>query len=201
MTTDSPKITPANTALMLMDFQPFILNSIGDTEELLSRAHAALAWSRAENVRVVYVRVAFTAEDYTTIPAHNKTFTAVAEHRILADGTPETAIDPSFEIRDEDILVRKTRFGAFSTTDLYTQLHAQGVDTLVLSGISTGGVVLSTLRDAADADFRLYVLADATADPDPEVHRVLIEKVFPRQADIIRTEDLAALSSPEAVAG
>src|ERR1700734_4262315 len=127
MTTDAPKITPATTALMLMDFQPFVLNSIGDTEDLLSRAHTALAWARSENVRVVYVRVAFTEEDYTTIPTRNKTFTAVAEHRILADGTPESAIDPSFEIRDEDILVRKTRFGAFSTTDLYTHLHAEGV--------------------------------------------------------------------------
>jgi nicotinamidase-related amidase len=199
MNTDAPKITPANTALLLMDFQPLVLKSIGQTDELLSRAHAALAWARAHDVRVVYVRVAFTPEDYTTIPTHNKAFAAVAEHRILADGTPESAIDPSFEIRDSDILVRKTRFGAFSTTDLYTRLRAEGIDTLVVSGISTGGVVLSTLRDAADADYRLYVLADATADPDPEVHRVLIEKVFPHQAHIIETEDLPELSEPEAV--
>jgi hypothetical protein len=89
---------------------------------------------------------------------------------------------------------RKTRFGAFSTTDLYATLHGQGIDTLVVAGLSTSGVVLSTLRDAADEDYRLFVLADATADPDPEVHRVLVEKVFPHQADVIETEELAALS-------
>ena len=55
--------------------------------------------------------------------------------------------------------------------------------------------MLSTLRHAADEDYRVYVLADATADPDPEVHQVLTEKVFPRQADVIPTADLPALAS------
>ncbi len=192
MTTDAPSIVPAKTALMLMDFQPMILASIGESEELLARAHAALDWARSANVRVVYVRVAFTPEDYATIPTHNGTFAMAAANKILADGTPESAIDESFEVRDGDIVVRKTRFGAFSTTDLHSRLHAEGIDTLIIAGISTGGVVLSTLRDAADADYRLYVLADATADPDPEVQRVLIEKVFPHQAEVIRTDDLPA---------
>lgn len=193
MTTNTSPITPATTALMLMDFQPMILGSINDTDALLERAHAALTWARSENVRVVFVRVAFTPEDYATIPTHNKAFAAVAANKILAEGSPGSEIDPSFEIRDGDMLVRKTRFGAFSTTDLYTNLHGDGIDTLVVSGISTSGVVLSSLRDAADADYRLYVLSDATGDPDPEVHRVLTEKVFPHQADVIQTDDLSAL--------
>jgi nicotinamidase-related amidase len=67
------------------------------------------------------------------------------------------------------------------------------VDTLVLAGISTSGVVLSTTRDAADRDFRLLVLADCCADPDPDVHRVLIEKVLPRQAEVIDLETFAGL--------
>ncbi len=71
MTTNAAQIVPAKTALMLMDFQPAILASLGDAEELLAHAHAALEWARSENVRVVYVRVAFTAEDYTMIPTHN----------------------------------------------------------------------------------------------------------------------------------
>lgn len=92
--------------------------------------------------------------------------------------------------------MRKVRFGAFaSDTDLRAELRVRGVDTLVLAGLSTGGVVLTTLRQAADEDYRLFVLADATADPDPEVHRVLIEKVFPHQADIVTTAELTALSA------
>lgn len=61
-------------------------------------------------------------------------------------------------------------------------LRAARADSLVLAGISTSGVVLSTLRQAADLDYRLTVLADACADADPEVHRVLTAKVFPKQA-------------------
>jgi nicotinamidase-related amidase len=53
--------------------------------------------------------------------------------------------------------------------------------------------VLSTVRDAADDDYRIYVLADATADPDPDVHRTLIEKVFPHQADVITSADLSTI--------
>src|SRR5882757_5667195 len=177
-----------------MDFQPAILASIGDGETLLARAQVALSWARSERVRVVYVRVAFTPDDFAAIPTHNKTFAAVAEHKLLADGSPGSEIHDSLDVRDEDIVVRKTRFGAFSTTDLYATLHSQGIDTLVVAGISTSGVVLSTLRDAADEDYRLYVLADATADPDPEVHRVLTEKVFPHQADVINTDDLRTYS-------
>jgi len=79
--------------------------------------------------------------------------------------------------------VRKTRVGAFSTTDLDAQLRARKVTTLVLAGISTSGVVLSTVCDGADRDYRLIVLSDGCADPDEEVHCVLLTKVFARRAD------------------
>lgn len=59
--------------------------------------------------------------------------------------------------------------------------------TLALSGIATSGVVLSTLRQAADLDDELTVLRDGCADADLEVHRLLLDKVFPRQAAIIDT--------------
>jgi nicotinamidase-related amidase len=45
--------------------------------------------------------------------------------------------------------------------------------------------VLSTVRQAADLDYRITVLADGCLDADPEVHRVLTEKIFPRQADVV----------------
>jgi nicotinamidase-related amidase len=194
VTTSSSTIVPSSTALLLMDFQPAILASLGDTSMLLDRAHAALAWAREHDVLVVYVRVAFAPEDFNAVPTHNKAFATVAQNRYLLDGSPECEIHESFEVRDGDVVVRKTRFGAFSTTNLYKNLHSQGVDTLVVAGISTAGVVLSTLRDAADEDYRLFVLSDATADHDPEVHRVLTEKVFTHQADVIETSELAGLT-------
>jgi nicotinamidase-related amidase len=80
--------------------------------------------------------------------------------------------------------VTKRRVSAFTGSDLAVVLRALGAGTLVLAGIATSGVVLSTVREAADLDFRLTVLSDGCLDADPEVHRVLTEKVFPRQADV-----------------
>lgn len=68
-------------------------------------------------------------------------------------------------------------------------LRAADVHTLVLTGISTSGVVLSTVRLAADLDYHLTVLEDGCLDADPEVHRVLTEKVFPRQAQVLTVDE------------
>jgi isochorismate hydrolase len=61
---------------------------------------------------------------------------------------------------------------------------------MVIGGVTTAGVVLSTTREASDQDYRIFVLSDATADLDPKLHRVLIDEVLSRQADVITTADL-----------
>ena len=81
---------------------------------------------------------------------------------------------------------------AFTGSDLEVLLRGLGAGTLVLTGIATSGVVLSTVRQAADLDYRLVVLSDACLDAEPEVHRVLIEKVFPRQATVQTVAQWAA---------
>ncbi len=82
-------------------------------------------------------------------------------------------------------MVRKTRVGPFGTTDLDTQLRDRGLDTLLLAGISTSGVVLSAVRDGHDRDYRLIVISDLCADPEPDIHAFLVERIFPRQAEVI----------------
>jgi nicotinamidase-related amidase len=86
----------------------------------------------------------------------------------------------------------KRRVSAFTGSDLDVLLRGAGAGTLVLAGISTSGVVLSTLRQAADLDYRITVLSDACADADPEVHRVLMEKVYPKQALVTTTDEWIA---------
>ena len=73
----------------------------------------------------------------------------------------------------------KRRVSAFAGSDLDVVLRAGGIEDLVLCGIATSGVVLSTLRQAADLDYRLTVLRDACADADAEVHRVLTREGLP----------------------
>ena len=93
-------------------------------------------------------------------------------------------MDATVAPRPGDLVVTKRRVSAFTGSDLGVLLRGLGAGTLVLTGIATSGVVLSTLRQAADLDYRLIVLADACLDTDPEVHQVLTGKVFPRQAEV-----------------
>ena len=68
-------------------------------------------------------------------------------------------------------------------------LRSQSITHLVFFGIATSGIVLSTLRQASDLDFRCVVIKDCCFDGDEEVHRVLTEKVFVRQATVVSAEE------------
>ncbi|QWF81543.1 cysteine hydrolase family protein [Amycolatopsis sp. CA-230715] len=186
-------IDPARTALLAMDFQPAILGSVPGQDALLSRVATAIGTARELGVHIGHVRVAFTDDDHAAIPETNKGFAAAAAGRLLRHDAPEAAVHERLAPRPGDIEVRKTRVGAFSTTDLSRQLAERAVTTLVLAGIHTSGVVLSTVREAADLDFRLYVLSDGCADPRADVHEMLLEAVFPRQADVLSVAELPGL--------
>ena len=206
MTTSVPAaaVDPRRTALLVMDFQAGIVPMLPETEgaALVRRVADAIAMVRRAQGTVGYVRVGFTKEEIAAVPSENKAFSAIAGRAdaMAADG-PGTAIVGELAPREGDIVVRKTRVGSFSTTDLYDQLADRRITTLVLAGISTSGVVLSTVRDAADRDYRLLVLHDGCADTDPQVHDVLMQKVFPRQADILGVAELPHVLTPGPTAG
>ncbi|WP_236655646.1 cysteine hydrolase family protein [Streptacidiphilus carbonis] len=149
-----------------------------------------MAEVRAAGGTIGYVRVAFTENDWSAIPHTNKTFSGVAAAKMMHHEENATQIDSRIAPQDGDIVVRKVRFGAVSTTALHEQLRNRGIDTLILSGVSTSGGVLSTLIDTADRDYRVFVLTDAVADPNPDVHRILIDEVFPSRAHLIDTTQL-----------
>jgi nicotinamidase-related amidase len=187
------EFNPAKSALMLMDFQNAIVGMVGDgAPALLERAQKARAAAKAAGMAVMHVRVAFTDADYAAISERNKSFSALGKSRMITDGSEAATIHSALAPASDEEVFTKKRVGAFSTTNLAERLKARGIDTLFLSGIATSGVVLSTLRDAADRDYRLFVLSDVCADQDAEVHRVLTQKVFPRQADVI---DLAGFTA------
>ncbi|MEU6573633.1 isochorismatase family protein [Streptomyces sp. NPDC046805] len=121
--------------------------AVPGSEEALKRAHAALSWARSHDVQVAYVRAAFSAEDFAAVPSRNIGFAPIAANGFLADGSPEAGLHDSFEVREQDITVRKRRIRAsVSATDLRVLLRERGIHTLVLAGLSTGGVVPTSLR-------------------------------------------------------
>jgi nicotinamidase-related amidase len=192
MTDTSHTVDAQHTVLLVMDYQSAALGLIPEAEDLLSRVNDAISIVRSHGGQVGYVRVGFDQDDYAAIPATNKMFAAVGPPTLHHDA-PESAVHGSVAPEPGDIVVRKTRVGAFSTTDLDQQLRERGITTIILAGIATSGVVLSTVRDAADRDYRVFVLSDGSADPDADVHGMLMGKVFPRQADVITVSELPSL--------
>jgi nicotinamidase-related amidase len=192
----TPAIDPKRAALLVMDFQPGILTALADrmdVDALIGRVEGAIADVRAQGGTVAYVRVAFTEADWEAVPATNKTFAPAAEYRVMHHEDPSTGIHERLAPQEGDIVVRKIRYGGMSTTDLDQQLRERGITDLVISGVSTSGVVLSTVIDAADRDYRLHVLSDAVADPDAQAHDTLLNNVFPSRAHIIDTGALRTL--------
>lgn len=172
-------------ALLVMDVQRGVVERFaGSSPGLLERLAAAVAAARAAAIPVVYVRVAFRP-GYPEVSARNRTFAALAQDPGFGLADEATQIHPSVAPEPDDVVVVKKRVSAFAGSDLELVLRSRQLSTLVLTGISTSGVVLSTLREAADRDYELVVLSDGCADNDAEVHRVLTEKVFPRQAEVL----------------
>ncbi|KNC46115.1 isochorismatase-family hydrolase [Thecamonas trahens ATCC 50062] len=196
----STTASASSAALILCDFQAGIIGSVlGEGEhEAVANGAKLLAKARAVGMPVFYVVVRFR-EGHPEVAASNKMFSGLAAPK--ADGSPNTFLvesDPSAGIVDavaplpSEPVVVKRRVGAFSTTDLRTLLSAAGVDSLVLAGFSTSGVILSTVRAAADMDYRIVVAADACGDRSDTVHSVLCDSVFARQADVGVTDDVIA---------
>jgi nicotinamidase-related amidase len=191
---DSPTLDPQTTIVLAMDFQPGIVGRMPIGEETLAAAARALQTARARGAHVGYVRVGLTPDELAAMPDH-----APMKARFGAGGdalhpdAPTTQVDARIAPQDGDLVVRKPRVGAFAAPDFEPGLRERGITTLVLTGLSTSGVVLSTLREAADRDFEIVVLSDAVGDPDPDAHRVLVENIFPRQAHVTTVDALGDL--------
>ncbi|UVI35157.1 cysteine hydrolase family protein [Brevibacterium spongiae] len=179
------------TVLLAMDFQNGIAGGEAFASSgVLERARDAVAAARQKNVPVVWVRVALR-EGQPEL-AETASFARIAAHGDLDESHASTSIHETLNRQHGEPIVTKRRISAFTGSDLEVLLRGYGAQSLVLAGVATSGVVLSTLRQAADLDFELTVLTDACADRDPEVHRVLTEKVFPMQAKVLTVDDWTA---------
>jgi nicotinamidase-related amidase len=189
---DALALDPKSTAFLFMDFQNGVLPLLGDRAEATLRPAArVLEAARKAGACVAFVRVAFRAGHPEVSDASPMGARVKAMGGFLWDA-PETQVVAALAPLPTEPIVVKHRVGAFSGTHLAPILRARGVETLVLLGIATSGVVLSTVRHAADEDYRVVVVEDGCADADPEVHRVLMTKVFARQATVVSSEAVAS---------
>lgn len=177
------------SALLVLDMQVSILNKfLTDATPVINGVALAISVARQKDIPVIYVISGFR-KHAPELSANNKFYSANAAHYKNSNPEELLKIHPAVEPKNDDIIINKKRFGAFEGTELELVLRALNVQHIVLAGFSTSGVILSTIRSAADKDYRITLLADACADRDEEVHRVLLTKVFPRQADVITIKE------------
>ena len=172
-------------ALLVMDMQLSILESAADNPtEFINKVAKVIKSAREKQIPVIYVVLGFR-NGLPEIPENNKMFMPFKNNLANRNLENWSEIHPDLTPEKNDIIVTKRRVSAFTGSDLEVVLRGMNVQHLVLTGIATSGIVLSTLREAADKDFKLTVISDCCYDRDDEVHNVLINKVFPRQAEII----------------
>jgi nicotinamidase-related amidase len=195
--TAQPSFDPTRSAVLSLDYQTAIVSIYAqDQDDLLVRARSVLNSARSFGMSLIHVQVGFRP-NLPEISPRNILLNAIktsVKHRQLFEGSAG-AIHPAVAPEGNDIVITKHRVNAFIGTDLEMILRAKGIDTLILFGIATSGVVLSTLLYAADTDYRLVVIKDCCADLDPEAHACLIDKVFPRQAVVMSAGEFVDILS------
>jgi nicotinamidase-related amidase len=180
----------SDTALLILDFQI----GIGDqpyAKSAVQRAATALRAGRAAGVPVVFSKVKFRP-GYRDVADSNKAFALIKTKNLF----PHDASNMISTLQPEhdEIVVDKDRYSAFSGNDLKQVLRAGGINHLVMAGLSTSGVILSTFAHAADEDYRITILSDACADPKASLHEELMTNLFPRSASVLTVDEW--ISSP-----
>ena len=103
-----------------------------------------------------------------------------------ADATGDWGqIAPPLRPADGEPVVVKQYASAFFGTSLAATLQASGVDTVVVTGVSTSGCVRATATDALQHGFRPIVVRDACADRSAQLHEANLADLDAKYADVV----------------
>jgi nicotinamidase-related amidase len=186
-------IDPRRTAVLSMDYHNSIVHIYVKDSGLMERAGSVLRRARTSGLTVIHVRINFRA-NLPELSSRNFVFGAIKgnpQHQAIFQGKAgelHSAVAPE----GDEVIIGKSRISAFTGTDLELVLRSQEIDTLVLLGIATSGVVLSTLLEATDSDYRLVVVTDCCADLDQDLHTCLVENFFPKRATAVTAAEFVA---------
>ncbi|CAI8040157.1 Maleamate amidohydrolase [Geodia barretti] len=190
-------IDRSTTALLIADFYAEAMGTLPHAVErgVVQKTVELQAAAREAGMMVCYCATVFRP-GYPEISERNKTFSARKTSGQPAVFDPVAVIHPDVRPRDGEVVVGKHRVNALFGTGLDVALTGNNINTIILLGYATSGVVLSTTRYASDRDYRLFIVADCCADSEPDVHDFLIGRILNRQADIVTaSEAVSAIRS------
>jgi ureidoacrylate peracid hydrolase len=164
---------------------------IGPAQAAVKQAQALTAAARGAGVAVVFVRLLTHPGGETRITREAKARRGKDETDLCVEGTHGADfIGP--QPQAGEAIISKSHFSAFARTGLAEQLHTQGVDTLILAGLTTECCVASSAWDAFERDFHIFIAADACAAYEADLHEGALRALEMSGANLARAADLIA---------
>ena len=161
-------LNPKATALINVDMQRCFVEASPLASpaglDLASRVNRLSASCREAGITVVHTRGWLYRDGSNTgnmadiLPAFIRDF--------ITEGNPTAEIHDAVVVDEEDWIVDKPRYGAFTRTDLESRLRSHGIDTVIVTGIATNICCETTAREASQLDFHVFFLSDGTATRD-----------------------------------
>jgi nicotinamidase-related amidase len=161
-------LVPAKTALLNVDMQRCFVEDTPlaspDGPALVEKINALISTCRETGALIVHTR-GWMARDGSN---HGVMAELVPPFLVdlYTEATPAAELHDALDVAADDLIVNKTRYGAFHGTDLAQQLRQRGIDTVIVSGIATNICCETTAREASQHDFRVVFLSDGTATKD-----------------------------------
>jgi maleamate amidohydrolase len=183
----------ARPALIIIDVVMAYLDKASPlyagVEDALVSIERLLAAARKAGILVVFTNVVYTAGGkdgglfYRKVPAL----------KCFDEGNPLGAFPPSLQPRADEIVISKQYASAFFGTSLASTLRAEGIDTLLITGVSTSGCVRATALDALQHGFAPFVVRDACGDRHSAPHEANLFDLQAKYAEVIGEAEALAL--------
>lgn len=161
-------LVPEHTALVNIDMQNcFVYGypiSVQNGLALLERINRLAAACRAAGILVIHTSNVLVADGSNAGVLSE--ITPVVKQGYMNKGTESAALHKGLVLDSKDVLLEKTRFGAFHGTNLEQILRSRGINTVIITGIATNVCCETTAREASVRDFRVFFLSDGTATFD-----------------------------------
>ena len=131
---------------------------------------------RQRSAAVIYLTYGSNLPDHSDAPLHLKAWLKATNN---CAGTEEHEIVPALQPQPGELVLNKTTIGAFASTGIEAHLRGRGIDSIVVTGVSTNNCVGMTAMEAADRQFGVALVSDATGTCSDEM-QLAYEKMFRR---------------------
>ncbi|GME23459.1 hypothetical protein GTA08_BOTSDO13253 [Neofusicoccum parvum] len=177
-----------NYCVLNLDLMTILIEAVKDTTEGQKLVSSCSRWNDAVHKKYPRPLTIFTSLFFDpTEPELEKDapFTKLIEgFGPFAAGSPGVQIASDFTVDEKDVILQKIRWYVGAGNNLEQILKAQNIDTVIISGLSLSGVVMSTVYRLFDLDYSIYVISDNVLDlpldHDAEVSKVMLGTLLPK---------------------